>query len=116
MTDIVDLAARRAAAQAAAEEAATGPHWAGSCVCLGCRHEWVGVGPIPASNWLECPACGLPKGTVKHPFGAAVGDTLLTCSTCNCEALTVYRRAVDGLKVIKCIGCGIDLTDAVFDG
>ena len=116
MTEIVDFAAKRAAALAAAEEAKDGPHWQGRCVCLGCRHEWEGVGPMGVSTGLECPACRLFKGVVKHPFGCAVGDMELRCAVCGCEALTAYRRAIDGLKVFRCMACGNDLTDALFEG
>lgn len=115
MTIVVDLAAARRAREAPAEDAQE-PHWAGKCVCLGCRYEWVGVGPIGVTTGLECPACHLPKGVCKHPFGGQEGDAVLTCAHCGCEALTVYRRAGDGLKVFKCMACGTDLTEALFDG
>lgn len=89
------------------------PHWSGECVCLGCRHEWVGVGPIGTADHLECPSCGLPKGTVKHPFGAQAGDLALTCAQCGGEALTAYKR--DGYLWVRCMSCGNDLTEAFFD-
>lgn len=107
MADVVDFSAARAERE---------PHWAGSCVCLGCRHEWTGVGPIGAVVALECPSCQLRKGVVKCLFGGQVGDAVLHCTDCGSEAMTVYRRAIDGLKMFRCMGCGSDLTEAVFDG
>ncbi len=90
------------------------PHWTGPCVCLGCRHEWVGVGPEGVASNLTCPGCGLPKGTVKYPFGAAEGDRVLVCSHCDGEALTAYIR--HNLNYVRCMGCGADLTNVFFDG
>lgn len=99
---VVSLAAKR-------EE--RGPHWEGKCVCLGCRHEWHGVGPMGSTVCLECPSCGLPKGVVKNLFGARVGDIELRCD-CGCEALTAYKR--DGYKWVLCMACGTDLTESFF--
>jgi hypothetical protein len=87
------------------------PHWEGTGHCVGCRHEWEGVGPSGVL-WVECPSCGLPKGTPKYPFGAVEGDTLLTCTPCGGEALTAYYR--DGHLWVRCMGCGTDLTEAFF--
>jgi hypothetical protein len=91
------------------------PHWSGPCVCLHCRHEWVGVGPIGDTHSLDCPSCGLPKGVVKHLFGPKTGDAVLTCK-CGSEALIAYRRASDGLSVLRCMLCGTDQTDTLFNG
>lgn len=88
------------------------PHWSGPCVCLGCRHEWVGVGPLGFTSNLDCPECELPKGTTKYPFGASEGDLVLTCGDCGGEALTSYIR--DGLHYVRCMGCGTDLTNVFF--
>ena len=90
------------------------PYWTGPCVCLGCRHEWVGVGPTPFGGNMDCPSCELPKGTVKFPFGAAENDLLLICSNCGGEALTAYLR--NNLHYVRCMSCGDDLTDAFFSG
>lgn len=38
------------------------PHLSGRCVCLACRHEWLGVSPVGKPDGLECPACHLLKG------------------------------------------------------
>jgi hypothetical protein len=105
MSTVIDLASVR-------EERK--PHWSGPCVCIGCRHEWVGTGTAPYEGNLQCPACELPKGVVKYPFGAAEGDMVLTCSHCTGEALTAYMR--DGHHYVRCMGCGSDLTDVFFSG
>ncbi len=88
------------------------PHWSGPCVCLGCRHEWDAVGPMPYVGDLDCPACGTAKGAVKLLFGAGEGDLVCTCD-CGSEALTAYIR--DGLKYVRCMVCGDDLTLSFFD-
>lgn len=88
------------------------PHWSGKCVCLGCRHEWVGVGPIGKTAGLDCPACDLPKGACKHPFGAQEGDLEFRCN-CGCEALTAYVR--HGRKWLRCMACGDDQTEAFYE-
>lgn len=109
MGEIVDLSARRAAKKA--EEA---EWWEGPCTCLGCRHTWEGAGTLGFYSNLECPSCGLPKGTVTYPFGAAVGDEVLTCTVCLGEALTAYKR--DGVHHIRCMGCGADMTESFYNG
>lgn len=87
------------------------PHWTGKCVCLGCRHEWEGVGPIGMHSSLECPSCELPKGVVRNLFGCAVGDQELQCN-CGSEALTAYVH--NGRKWVRCMACGTDLTEAFY--
>ena len=37
-------------------------HTAGAAQCLGCGHEWTAVAPVGVQT-LECPSCGLDKGT-----------------------------------------------------
>ena len=97
---------------AAAREERT-PHWAGKCVCLGCRHEWEGVGPVGTVEGLQCPSCDLPKGVIKFPFGPAEGDAVLQCN-CGCEALSAVRRK--GRMWIFCMACGTDQTELFYDG
>lgn len=97
---------------AAAKEARR-PHWEGACICLGCRHEWRGVGPMGAHVSLECPSCALPQGVTKHLFGAAIGDLEFRCS-CGCEAMNVYKRASDGRFFTRCMACGADQTAAIY--
>lgn len=87
------------------------PHWAGTCVCLNCRHEWPTIGPIGEHTGIECPECKLPQAVTKYLYGAAIGDLVLRC---DCEAITVYKRAKDMLKVARCMACGTDLTEAYF--
>lgn len=97
----------------AAAKAEREPHSAGTRICLGCRHEWMGVSPIGADICLECPSCGLPKGVTKNLYGAEDGDLVLKCD-CGCEALFVHRRQKDGMKYVRCMACGDDLTEAFF--
>lgn len=86
------------------------PHWSGTCKCIGCQHEWVGVAPM-GTFFVGCPSCGLPKGHPKHPFGAQDGDSVFICN-CGSEALTAYRH--NGKFTLRCMGCGDDHTEAVF--
>ena len=94
----------------AAAKAEREPRWEGKVRCVGCQHEWEGSAPM-GTMWLECPACGLPKGTPKHPFGAALGDLFFAC-LCGCEALTAYKRK--DRFYLRCMGCGADQTNAIF--
>lgn len=94
-------------AQAKAERE---PHWEGPVKCLGCHHEWHAAAPV-GTMFVDCPSCGLPKGTPKHPFGASEGDSLFVCNVCDGEALTAYYRK--GKFRIMCMGCGTDHTEAV---
>jgi DNA-directed RNA polymerase subunit RPC12/RpoP len=104
MAEIVSLKAAREERQ---------PHWLGTVQCVGCKQEWEAVAPI-GTRWLECPACGLPKGHPKHPFAAAEGDLVLECAECGGEALTAYKRK--GRMWVRCMGCGNDLTHAFYTG
>lgn len=88
------------------------PHWTGEAYCVGCQHSWQAVAPM-GTMILDCPACSLPKGMPRHPFGADEGDRLLTCN-CGCEALTAYQR--HGRMWVRCMGCGTELTDAFYGG
>jgi hypothetical protein len=98
-------------AQAKAERE---PHSAGTRVCLGCRHEWVGVAPLGENTGLECPSCGMPKGVTKYLYGADVGDSEFRCN-CGCEALTAFiPKSRSGAK-FSCMACGADQTDALFE-
>lgn len=90
-------------------KAAREPHWAGLCVCLRCRHEWAGVGPLGHHEGLWCPVCDLPKGVTKHLFGAPEGAAQFACR-CGCEAMTIYH---DDQLHVRCMACGSDQTGAV---
>lgn len=89
------------------------PHWRGKAICLGCRHVWEAAAPIGVVDGLECPDCSLPKGVVKNLWAAPEGSAELQCTDCGSHVLTCYIRK-DGLKVVRCIGCGLDLTDTFF--
>lgn len=104
MADVVDLLAARTERR---------PHWSGQCRCLGCGHEWVGVGPIGTITCLECPSCSLPKGVIKNLFGPPEGDNVLICD-CGCDVVTAYIRSRDRLKIVRCLACGADLTSAFY--
>lgn len=97
----------------AAAKAEREPHSSGYRVCLGCRHEWVGVSPLGLNEGLECPSCHLPKGVTKHLYGADEGDAVFRCS-CGCEALTAIAR-IDRPVDFMCMACGLDQTSALFD-
>lgn len=101
---VVSLAEARAERQ---------PHWQGLCVCLACRNEWQGVGIMGSHTCLECPSCQLPQGVTKYPFGAAQGDAEFRCH-CGCEAMAVYKRAIDSRFITRCMACGADQTAAIY--
>lgn len=87
------------------------PHWSGPCKCLGCGHEWHGVGPV-GTHIVECPDCELMKGHVKFLFGPDTGDQFFMCN-CGSEGLTAYIRK--GRFRIVCLACGVDHTDALYE-
>ena len=111
MSEVVDFENARKKREEAVDDRSS--HWAGRCVCMGCRHEWEGVGPIGNHEGLNCPSCELPKGVIKFLFGGAEGDMTLTCASCGGEALTAYLRK--GRQYVRCMACGHDLTNAFFD-
>lgn len=88
------------------------PHWGGPVRCMGCQHEWIGVGPMGTIDSLECPECHLPKGVIKHLFGPPEGALGFACN-CGCDILTAYIWK--GHKIIRCVGCGHDQTDAIWN-
>lgn len=87
------------------------PHWSGECKCAGCGHEWIGVGPMGTVDRLQCPSCELPRGLIKNNFGAPEGALGFACN-CGCEYLIAYIWK--GKKLIRCVGCGEDQTNAVW--
>jgi len=87
------------------------PHWEGRVICMDCRHEWQGVGPVGKHVAIDCPECALPKGVTKWLHGAQVGDVEFRC-ICGCEALTAYYRA--GRFTLCCMACGTNQTAAIF--
>lgn len=86
------------------------PHWAGPCVCLGCGHEWTGVGPI-GECVVSCPSCGLKKGHTKYLFSGDDGDMQFRCN-CGSEALVAFLRK--GKFRIICMSCGTNQTEAIY--
>lgn len=58
------------------------PHATGECVCLGCRHEWVGVWPVGTTE-LECPECQLMKGTAKGLCYPGENELIRVCDCGN---------------------------------
>jgi len=105
MSEVISLAAYKEERE---------PHWAGDCICIGCGHEWVGVGPVGVVGGLECPSCTLPKGHIKHLFGPEEGDAVFTCQTCGSIAMVNYKRR--GWLYTRCMGCGTDHTDDIYGG
>jgi DNA-directed RNA polymerase subunit RPC12/RpoP len=87
------------------------PHWRGLTYCVGCHHEWEGAAPM-GTAWVDCPSCGLPKGTPKYPFGPQNEDLLYVCIPCGGEAFTAYKRR--GRFYFRCMGCGLDQTEGIF--
>jgi hypothetical protein len=47
-----------------------------------------------------------------YPVGASEGDLLFYCRGCGTEAMTAYKR--HGKFFMRCMGCGIDHTEALF--
>lgn len=86
------------------------PHWVGPVRCVGCQHEWAGVGPI-GTLWIECPQCGFHKGHPKHPFSCANDESVYICD-CGSEALTVIVSK-DEMQIL-CMACGVRHTDNIF--
>lgn len=95
----------------AAAKAEREPHWAGECKCINCGHEWVGVGPSGVM-WIECPSCGLNKGSPKYPFGPPKGSLELIC-VCGCDLMSVYKTSDGGVQIM-CVSCGTSQTEAAF--
>lgn len=71
------------------------PHLSGRAVCLECKHDWVAVAPL-GTHSLECPACGLAKGTW---FSTILPDEVWTCH-CGNAAFVVTR------EYFMCTYCG----------
>lgn len=101
--DVIELAAVRAERE---------PHLAGEARCTNCGHQWAAVAPI--GTWqLECPSCETLHGLWRCHVGADDGDLTLRCK-CGCEAMTAYIDG--GRKWVRCMRCGTDQTDALFNG
>ena len=59
------------------------PHSTGPCVCLQCRHEWIGVVPVRV-NSIKCPECGTFKGC-RAGLIIPADSALLICPACDNE-------------------------------
>lgn len=88
------------------------PVFEGPAICLNCRHEWQAEAPVGVWQ-LECPACTTMKGLFRYPVGANANDLFFACN-CGCEALTAYKRG--DYFYLRCMNCGVDHTDAIFEG
>jgi hypothetical protein len=103
MGEVVSLAARR--------EDNT-PHAAGPARCIACKHEWVAVVPAGTTD-LRCPSCDLVRGQWVYPFSCAEGEIGFACKQCSSENVFVRLGRVGDVQFI-CVGCGVDLTQAIF--
>lgn len=74
------------------------PHLQGPVRCLACRHEWPAVVPAGRYGALECPECGLLKGTLIHMLAPEV---VWTCG-CGCDIFAISGKTKD----ILCVQCG----------
>jgi hypothetical protein len=74
------------------------PHNSGTCLCIHCKHEWIGITPVGVWEGLECPQCGTMKGVLKL---AVEPESLWVCG-CGCHLFTL--SGISG-KLI-CWKCG----------
>lgn len=74
------------------------PTTTGPCMCIQCKHRWVGTVQVRTTN-LECPACGLMKGYREGPVTLPVGTTYWVCG---CGGAVFY--ITDSSHV--CLQCG----------
>lgn len=77
------------------------PHNTGDCICLGCKHTWVGVTPVGIVDTLECPSCGLMKGT--YAYLCEKEGPRWECN-CGCQHFFIRPEGV------MCVYCGISQT------
>lgn len=80
------------------------PHRSGPAKCLQCAHIWEAVQPVTdgcSDTWLECPSCGLFKGTWMGPCFRESGNHLFKCRCGN----TLFTLYADG--IIMCPLCGV---------
>lgn len=103
MADIVSFQAEKEARQ---------PHWSGPCICLKCKHEWIGVGPLPMPETLKCPSCNLYFGVAKGDFDPPDNSEYLKCDNCDNMNFIIWRYPGQSSRVL-CRVCGSDLTDVI---
>jgi len=80
--NVIDLSAMR-------------PHLAGPMVCLGCKHEWVGVAPV-GTRVFDCPECGCAQGVMQ---GLVEPEEHFQCDCGN------YHYIISATKIM-CSMCG----------
>lgn len=76
-------------------------HCAGKAKCLACGYEWAAVCPVGRVDALECPGCGLVRGSMKWPPYPADGTEVMVCSHCGCELFFITRQGW------VCAGCAL---------
>lgn len=74
-------------------------HFAAKVVCLACKHQWIGVAAVGATD-LECPECKCPRGVWHYPLTPAQERKVFQCK-CGCCAFYVLQG-----DQIMCMGCG----------
>ena len=79
------------------------PHGAGLARCVCCKHEWHAVAPV-GTLWLECPSCGIHKGTWAYPYDLNEGELYRACN-CGNELFVVTPDR------ILCPNCGLNQGD-----
>ena len=89
MADIIDFEQKKLEAE---------PHTAGPMSCLSCKHEWIGVVPVGVSA-VECPKCGLIRGT--HKYIALPEDGITWVCGCGNNLFVISAK---GNAI--CVGCG----------
>ena len=73
-------------------------HAQGPCICLGCRHEWIGVWPVGVTVF-ECPKCGLEKGTPHGLMQFGNEEQLIRVCDCGNE---FFLLTPEGHMCAKC--------------
>ena len=89
MSDVTDLNEKRKEKD---------PHISSPCICLSCKHEWIGVFPIGTTG-LECPSCGLMRGTYKYQCSPEDGIVWVCGCGNSLFVISVSKNAI-------CISCG----------
>lgn len=96
MGDVIDFATKKTESK---------PHYSGHCICLECKHKWIGVWPYEFGMiGLECPKCGVAKGTIQGLCIPEVGTDVFTCMKCDAEC-QIFHIVANGGGVV-CLYCG----------
>lgn len=78
------------------------PHMTGRARCIGCKHEWVSVGPVGVTTF-ECPNCSAMKGIYVNLCYPS-DDSKVLIFVCECGNDLFICRG-DGYK--QCVNCGL---------